>query len=254
MNKPSVCGWVSHLLAMRDNSLPWLLYAYAVCYGLGQGSRALVLSAISADIFQGKHFGAIFGYFTFSIGIGGAIAYGALIMLGVSLAIAGPWYARNVAIYGSPFAIEVGFGPPEPGRWSLFVQAHAAAGTLRSFWFPMQHLADTPPVAALRALGVLLVAAHGTAALGYLARRLPFDAPTLLAGALVVLVVVGHAALNLVGGESEGRFLLPALGPLAYLFVAPVFAGAVGRMHGEPLAWLYLLALAAHPYLFLALA
>jgi MFS family permease len=61
------------LIAMRDNSQPWLLYAYAVCYGLGQGSRALVLSAISADIFQGKHFGAIFGYFTFSIGLGGAV-------------------------------------------------------------------------------------------------------------------------------------------------------------------------------------
>lgn len=60
------------LIAMHDNSQPWLLYAYAVCYGLGQGSRALVLSAISADIFQGKHFGAIFGYFTFSIGVGGA--------------------------------------------------------------------------------------------------------------------------------------------------------------------------------------
>jgi MFS family permease len=61
------------LLAMHDNTQPWLLYAYAVCYGLGQGSRALVLSAISADIFAGKHFGAIFGYFTFSIGLGGAI-------------------------------------------------------------------------------------------------------------------------------------------------------------------------------------
>jgi MFS family permease len=61
------------LLVMRDTSLPWLLYIYAVCYGLGQGSRALVLSAISADIFHGKHFGAIFGYFTFSIGIGGAV-------------------------------------------------------------------------------------------------------------------------------------------------------------------------------------
>ena len=60
------------LLAMQDNSQPWLLYLYAVCYGLGQGSRALVLSAISADIFHGKHFGAIFGYFTFSIGLGGA--------------------------------------------------------------------------------------------------------------------------------------------------------------------------------------
>jgi predicted MFS family arabinose efflux permease len=61
------------LLVMQDASMPWLLYAYAVCYGLGQGSRALVLSAISADIFHGKHFGAIFGYFTFSIGVGGAL-------------------------------------------------------------------------------------------------------------------------------------------------------------------------------------
>jgi MFS family permease len=61
------------LLAMHDADMPWLLYLYAVCYGLGQGSRALVLSAISADIFHGKHFGAIFGFFTFSIGLGGAI-------------------------------------------------------------------------------------------------------------------------------------------------------------------------------------
>ena len=60
------------LLGMHDASMPWLLYLYAVCYGLGQGSRALVLSAISADIFHGKHFGAIFGYFPFSIGLGGA--------------------------------------------------------------------------------------------------------------------------------------------------------------------------------------
>jgi predicted MFS family arabinose efflux permease len=61
------------LLAITDDSMPWLLYLYAICYGLGQGSRALVLTAISADIFYGKHFGAIFGYFTFSIGIGGAL-------------------------------------------------------------------------------------------------------------------------------------------------------------------------------------
>lgn len=81
MNRQMVFTWVQiisavgilALLSIHDASTPWLLYIYAVCYGLGQGSRALVLSAISADIFQGKHFGAIFGYFTFSIGLGGAI-------------------------------------------------------------------------------------------------------------------------------------------------------------------------------------
>ncbi len=61
------------LMATTDDSLPILLYIYAVFYGLGQGSRALVLSAISIDVFKGKNFGAIFGYFTLSVGVGGAI-------------------------------------------------------------------------------------------------------------------------------------------------------------------------------------
>lgn len=66
------CLGIAALLALRDSSHPWLFYTYAIFYGLGQGSRALVLSAISADIFFGKNFGAIYGYFTLSIGVGGA--------------------------------------------------------------------------------------------------------------------------------------------------------------------------------------
>ena len=68
----SAVGTVA-LMATTDSSWPILLYIYAVFYGLGQGSRALVLSAISIDVFKGKNFGAIFGYFTLSVGIGGAI-------------------------------------------------------------------------------------------------------------------------------------------------------------------------------------
>jgi len=68
----SAVGTVA-LMATTDNTLPVFLYIYAVFYGLGQGSRALVLSAISIDVFKGKNFGAIFGYFTLSVGVGGAI-------------------------------------------------------------------------------------------------------------------------------------------------------------------------------------
>ncbi|MEE9569939.1 MAG: MFS transporter [Candidatus Binatia bacterium] len=67
----SSLGVVS-LMLLKDTFHPGLLYAYAFFYGLGQGSRALVLSAISADLFLGRSFGAIYGYFTLSIGIGGA--------------------------------------------------------------------------------------------------------------------------------------------------------------------------------------
>jgi dolichyl-phosphate-mannose-protein mannosyltransferase len=179
---------------------------------------------------------------------------GAAIAIGVSLVLAGPWYARNVMVYGSPFALQVGFGPPEPGRWSLLAQAHAAAITIRTFWLPMQHLPAPPEVLVPRLLGVALVALHGAAALAYLARRLPLERPTLVAGALLAVVVAGHAALNLTWGESEGRFLLPALGPIVFLFVAPAFAWAAGRKGREGMAFAYCLLLAVHPYLFLAFA
>jgi predicted MFS family arabinose efflux permease len=68
----SAAGILS-LVAARNTTFPQLLYIYALCYGLGQGSRALVLSAISADVFLGKSFGAIYGFFTLSIGVGGAM-------------------------------------------------------------------------------------------------------------------------------------------------------------------------------------
>ena len=187
-------------------------------------------------------------------GGGRRVLVGALLAFGVSLLIAGTWYVRNVMVYGSPFAIEVGFGPPEPGRWTLSAQAHAAAGTIRSFWFPMQHLEAVGGVLGLRALGALLVAIHATAAMAYLMRRFPLDAPTIVAGMLVAATVGSHVALNLRWGESEGRFLLPALGPIVFLIVAPVFAFLARRRWGEWAAWGYIVLLAAHPYLFLAFA
>jgi len=186
-------------------------------------------------------------------GPGRHVVAGALVAMGVSLALAGPWYARNVMLYGSPFALEVGFGPPEPGRWSLLAQAHAAASTLRTFWFPMQHLSPTPAVVALRGIGALLAILHATLALRFLSRRLPFDGPGFIGVALVAGVLAGYVALILSWGESEGRFLLPALGPLVFLFVAPVFAFLRRRKMDARLGWVYLLLVALHPYLFLAL-
>jgi MFS family permease len=94
------------LLAMKDNSTPWLLYIYAVCYGLGQGSRALVLSAISADIFHGKHFGAIFGFFTFSIGLGGAVgAWLGGFLFDVTGSYAVPFWASLACLLVSVFIV-----------------------------------------------------------------------------------------------------------------------------------------------------
>ncbi len=64
---------VAALMFARDPSQPWLLYVYVIFFGIGFGSRAVIFSALSADIFSGKGFGAIFGYSVISVGVGGAL-------------------------------------------------------------------------------------------------------------------------------------------------------------------------------------
>ncbi|MDP6559337.1 MAG: MFS transporter [Candidatus Binatia bacterium] len=61
------------LMAARDLTRPWLLYLYLFCFGMGFGSRAVIFSALSADIFSGRGFGAIYGFFAVSVGVGGAL-------------------------------------------------------------------------------------------------------------------------------------------------------------------------------------
>ncbi|HEY2989580.1 MAG TPA: MFS transporter [Candidatus Binatia bacterium] len=64
---------VAALMIAADTSRPWLLYVYVIFFGIGFGSRAVIFSALSADIFSGKGFGAIFGYSVVSVGVGGAL-------------------------------------------------------------------------------------------------------------------------------------------------------------------------------------
>ena len=64
---------VAALMIAKDPSQPWLLYVYVIFFGIGFGSRAVIFSALSADIFSGKGFGAIFGYSVISVGVGGAL-------------------------------------------------------------------------------------------------------------------------------------------------------------------------------------
>jgi MFS family permease len=64
---------VAALLAAHGPAQAWLLYVYVIFFGIGFGSRAVIFSAISADIFSGKKFGSIYGYFNISVGLGGAL-------------------------------------------------------------------------------------------------------------------------------------------------------------------------------------
>lgn len=63
---------VGALMILRDPSQAWLLYVYVIFFGIGFGSRAVIFSALTADIFSGKRFGSILGYSIVAVGVGGA--------------------------------------------------------------------------------------------------------------------------------------------------------------------------------------
>lgn len=60
------------LLSVEGAQQPWLLYVYAVGFGLGAGLYTPMGFVGAADIFHGKHFGAISGLLLTGMGVGGA--------------------------------------------------------------------------------------------------------------------------------------------------------------------------------------
>jgi MFS family permease len=67
------CAFLAILLLL---AFKWGGYAvlcgYAVLFGIGYGSIPQLLAVSAADLFQGPHFGKIFGFLSIAIGLGGA--------------------------------------------------------------------------------------------------------------------------------------------------------------------------------------
>jgi MFS family permease len=82
------------LLSIETSQHPAGLYVYAILFGLGFGARGPIITAIAAQLFPGRRFGAIYGYLSVGNGLGGAI---------------GPWFAGALfdltGSYRVPFLI-----------------------------------------------------------------------------------------------------------------------------------------------------
>jgi len=66
------------LMSIRDPLHPWMPYLYALVFGFGYGLCIALMAVTSADLFHGKHYGAINGIFMALFVFGGAV---------------GPWFA-----------------------------------------------------------------------------------------------------------------------------------------------------------------
>jgi MFS family permease len=61
------------LTFMKNSSDSWMLYYYAIAFGLGNGLSAPTIPALTTDIFQGPRVGSAIGFVWFSFAMGGAI-------------------------------------------------------------------------------------------------------------------------------------------------------------------------------------
>jgi MFS family permease len=82
------------LLSIEYSPSAIALYAYALLFGVGFGARGPIITAIAAQLFPGRRFGAIYGYLSVGNGLGGAV---------------GPWFAGALfdltGSYRTPFLI-----------------------------------------------------------------------------------------------------------------------------------------------------
>jgi len=175
-----------------------------------------------------------------------SLIWAGLVLLTVWIALAGWWYARNLALYGDPTGLNrmiaiIGARTPAPALRALVDEW---AGLRYSFWgvfgmlnvFGPDRLFDYADALSLLALAGLLVFA-GRAARSWTDEAVP--AAILALHALIVFL----ALLNWTRRTpaTQGRLLFPALGPLVTL-------AALGLAQWLPRAsWRRALPLAAAP-------
>ncbi|MDO8637561.1 MAG: MFS transporter, partial [Dehalococcoidia bacterium] len=57
-------GGIIALLAIKSPSQAWLPYVFALLWGCSYGTTIVIVAVVSANLFQGKNFGVIFGFIT----------------------------------------------------------------------------------------------------------------------------------------------------------------------------------------------
>ncbi|MSQ28531.1 MAG: hypothetical protein EXR51_10425 [Dehalococcoidia bacterium] len=156
-----------------------------------------------------------------SIGIGLLAAYG---LAGV---LSGPWFWRNQVEYGGLDILGLGrhaavvYGQPRVEAWDWWRMQEAAGVVFQSFCVQLGWMGvpASPEVyrllavlSGLAAAGVVVWLAGGARGVGPVEGRF-----LCLLGGLLVLVVFQLAAYNLQFLQAQGRYLFPALVPIACL-------------------------------------
>ncbi len=83
-------------LFVRDTSAPWMLYAFAILYGLGHGGLGPIYSSTMGDLFAGPSLGRIIATLSIEYGLGGALG-----------AYMGGYFYDTMGSYFVPFVLSL---------------------------------------------------------------------------------------------------------------------------------------------------
>lgn len=89
------------LTLIQDTSQPWLLYSYAILFGLGFGITSPTIAAAATDMFPGPRAGAVIGFVWFAFAMGGTIGP----WLGGAIFEAGGSYLPAFIVAAAAFAV-----------------------------------------------------------------------------------------------------------------------------------------------------
>ncbi|MBN2036308.1 MAG: phospholipid carrier-dependent glycosyltransferase [Chitinispirillaceae bacterium] len=242
-------GLVRHALLLRNGTRPSVTRS-AVMVTVWLAAGLLTKSSLALFVpFPALWLGFIF----LRTGNRTALVHG-LAITGTASIVAAPWYIRNFLLYHTFSGI-----PPSTVGVPVSVSSMSGffKGTVKYFWFPMQHLeGGTVAFMLLTLCGGTICILHAAAAGWWLVRNMrlrTLAAETSLMIALLALVTLVHAWYYVEWLNPEARFLFPALGPLMLFMIAPVFE-LFSRFNAQRVTvfWFFLIALFPYPFLLMA--
>jgi 4-amino-4-deoxy-L-arabinose transferase-like glycosyltransferase len=174
------------------------------------------------------------------------------VVLCMAAVLAGPWYLRNLQVYGSLFAFDVGNGPPQFFLFSGHQFVRFLTLALYCFWFPMQHVPPSHAVGAFLWCEVVIMLANGGLFAAYMVSKRKIALWEIFLAGLLLLNIAAYINYNLHWDNADGRFLFPSLAALLVFFCVPLYHFSKGLRLQRFVAPL-LVCEALFPYLLLLL-
>lgn len=162
------------------------------------------------------------------------------LMLAASLAVGGWWLVRNHTLYGDPLALSVfnqAFSHTAKPEYFLVERGLplwqyvglVAAWTFASFWGVFGHMQAFMPAwiyVALAGVTIVTVARSGRGLLSAIPREI-----LVVLGTVLALVLASFVRFNLDYFQAQGRYLYPAIIPIALVFVLGTERLLRGNLH-----------------------